>query len=560
MNNNPPDVLSAGPEDRLGSSLNEPPDEKPDSQHGRFRMGAGFFGQVLESLEDYAVFTTDPEGAITSWNAGAVRLLGYTREEAIGQPAGIIFTEEDRRKRIPEQEMQVALEQGRALDERFHCRKDGTLFWASGKVFPLYDEQDNFRGFTKIMRDLSGQHQAQKALSDSEAQFRTLADAIPHLAWMASKDGWIFWYNIRWYEYTGTTPAQMEGWGWQSVHDPAVLPQVMERWSHSIATGRPFDMVFPLKGADGFFRPFLTRVTPVYDGSGEVVQWFGTNTDIYDQQLTQQHLQALNRELADTTKELAAANEELTAANEEITSTIEELASTNLQLTRVNADLDNFIYTASHDLKAPISNIEGLVQALLRQLPAEALAPERVQRTVSLIQGSVDRFRKTIDNLTEVVKLQKENNPESVMVNLPEVIREVMLDLAPVIQSSGAVITTEVADTTEVRFSAKNLRSVVYNLVSNAIKYRFPDRVPLICIDCQTTATHHVLSVSDNGLGMEAGRISQLFTMFRRFHDHVEGTGIGLYMVKKMVENAGGHIVVESQPEQGSQFLVYFRR
>jgi len=117
-------------------------------------------------------------------------------------------------------------------------------------------------------------------LQKSEEQFRTLADSIPNLAWWANGDGYITWYNRRWYEYTGTTPEQMAGWGWQSVHDPEVLPKVMERWKASIATGEPFDMEFPLHGADGVFRPFLTRVLPLKDSAGLVLRWFGTNTDI----------------------------------------------------------------------------------------------------------------------------------------------------------------------------------------------------------------------------------------------------------------------------------------
>jgi PAS domain S-box-containing protein len=121
---------------------------------------------------------------------------------------------------------------------------------------------------------------ADEELQESEEQFRTLADSIPNLAWWANGDGYITWYNRRWYEYTGTTPEQMEGWGWQSVHDPEVLPKVLERWKTSIDTGEPFDMEFPLRGADGIFRPFLTRIMPVKDSAGVVVRWFGTNTDV----------------------------------------------------------------------------------------------------------------------------------------------------------------------------------------------------------------------------------------------------------------------------------------
>jgi PAS domain S-box-containing protein len=132
---------------------------------------------------------------------------------------------------------------------------------------------------------------ARSQLRESQRQFRLLADSIPQLAWIANAEGWVFWFNRRWYEYTGTTPAQMEGWGWQTVHDPAVLPAVLERWRASIKTGEPFDMVFPLRGADGRFRPFLTRVMPVKGRDDKVAQWFGTNTDISAQKQAEEALQ-----------------------------------------------------------------------------------------------------------------------------------------------------------------------------------------------------------------------------------------------------------------------------
>ena len=123
-------------------------------------------------------------------------------------------------------------------------------------------------------------------LRESEHLFRALANSIANLAWMARPDGWIYWYNDPWYDYTGTTPAEMEGWGWERVHDPAVLPIVKERWQHSIQTGTPFEMVFPLRGRDGTFRRFLTRVNPVRDSRGDVVHWYGTNTDVETERRT----------------------------------------------------------------------------------------------------------------------------------------------------------------------------------------------------------------------------------------------------------------------------------
>lgn len=111
-------------------------------------------------------------------------------------------------------------------------------------------------------------------------RFHQLANTIPHLAWMAHPDGWLHWYNDRWYEYTGTTPAEMQGWGWQSVHRADLLPQVMQAWQESVATGVPFEMTTSLRAATGEFRKFFTRAIPLRDASGKIVHWFGTNTDV----------------------------------------------------------------------------------------------------------------------------------------------------------------------------------------------------------------------------------------------------------------------------------------
>jgi PAS domain S-box-containing protein len=138
--------------------------------------------------------------------------------------------------------------------------------------------------------EIRKQERAGEALIGSENQFRTLANAIPQLCWIANAGGGIFWYNQRWYEFTGATPEAMDGWGWQSVHDPEVLPAVLEAWKNSIAAGEPFEMIFPLRAADATFHPFLTRVMPVRDQTGKVVRWFGTNTDITAQRMTEDAL------------------------------------------------------------------------------------------------------------------------------------------------------------------------------------------------------------------------------------------------------------------------------
>ncbi|MDQ2742971.1 MAG: PAS domain S-box protein [Chloroflexota bacterium] len=242
---------------------------------------------VMESATEYAIVTLALDGTITGWNSGAELLLGWTEVEALGRNIELFFTPEDRAAGVPAEEMRTAHMQGRASDERWHLRRNGEQFWASGTMMPMRDLGGPVMGYLKILRDRTPQHEAGQALQhsearlrDSEARFRAMADNIPALAWMANPDGYIVWYNRRWHEYCGTTLAEMEGWGWQSVHDPLVLPDVLERWRACITDGTPFEMTFPLRGADGVFRPFLTRVQPVRDEAGQVVQWFGTNIDV----------------------------------------------------------------------------------------------------------------------------------------------------------------------------------------------------------------------------------------------------------------------------------------
>ncbi|WP_426061249.1 PAS domain-containing protein [Hymenobacter sp. B1770] len=234
-----------------------------------------------------------------------------------------------------------------------------------------------------------------------------------------------------------------------------------------------------------------------------------------------------------------------------------ELAASNQQLTRTNVDLDNFIYTASHDLKAPISNIEGLLYLLQEELPAAVAHDAAVGPTLTRMLDAVERFKRTIDHLTEVSKLQKEHAPATAPVNLAAVIEDVRQDLAPFLHAAGAKLVVDVPALPAIEFSEKNLRSIVYNLLSNAVKYHSPDRPPRVDVRAHVRDGHTVLEVHDNGLGLAPAHVPKLFGMFQRFHDHVEGTGIGLYMIKRMVENSGGRIEVHSQLGAGTTFFVF---
>lgn len=236
----------------------------------------------------------------------------------------------------------------------------------------------------------------------------------------------------------------------------------------------------------------------------------------------------------------------------------EALKIKNEQLQKSNNELDNFIYTASHDLKAPITNIEGLMGVLIDNLNEGALQDPIVKKVVTMIEKSIDRFKNTINELSEMSKLQKSLEDDVTEISFPEVLDEVKLDLEILIQNSGTTFIVDFNQCTSIKYSKKNLRSILYNLVSNSIKYSSPERQPVINISTTKENEYCVLTIEDNGLGMDLSKERKIFSMFKRLHDHVEGTGVGLYIVKKIVENNGGQISVESKVGIGSKFKVRF--
>lgn len=238
---------------------------------------------VAESASD-AIITIDERSTILYINRAAGRIFGYEADEMLGKNLTMLMPEYLRELHLAGQRRY--LETGKKHLEWDRVEVPGRH--QTGAEFPLeisFGEykKNGKRVFIGVIRDVSQRKRAEDALRESEEKFSMLAESVPQLVWMAESDGSVFWYNQNWFDYTGTSPEQMKGWGWQSVHDPEMLPAVKERWMESIKTGRRFEMEFPLRGRDGRFRWFLTRVNPGRDADGRIVRWFGTNTDVDEQ-------------------------------------------------------------------------------------------------------------------------------------------------------------------------------------------------------------------------------------------------------------------------------------
>jgi PAS domain S-box-containing protein len=340
--------------------------------------------------------------------------------------------------------------------------------------------------------------------------FLQLAEMLPHIVWIALPDGYNIYQNARFYDFSGLTPEQARGNGWARVLHPDDLDRTSQAWQDACRTGEPYEIEYRFRGKDGHYRWFLTRAACHRNAQGDIDYWYGTNTDVHEKKLLEESLQ------------------------------------------RVNTDLDNFVHMASHDLKGPIGNLEGLVGVLLKRVgPA---LDEDTREIAGLLKGSLGKLRQTVKDLATVSQASQ-TFAEAEPVPFAEVLAEVQRDLQPQLDDAEATLRADwqVAATP---FPRKHLRSILYNLVCNAVKYRSPDRRPVIAVATAPGEGVVHLTVTDNGSGLSPAQLSRLFTLGQRFHAGVEGSGVGLYLIKRIVENYRGHVEVTSREGEGTTFRI----
>ena len=465
--------------------------------------------QLLD-LSGEAIFVWEFGGSIEYWNAAAAQLYGYVRDEALGRVSQELLATTQPRGAAP---FLAELErEGHWRGELIHRTKDGRTLTVETNMRLI--RQEGRRLVLEITRDLTARKRIEDALRESEERFRTMADFIPQLAWVARPDGYILWYNRQWHEYTGTTAEQMEGWGWQSVHDPAVLPSVLERWKASIATGEPFDMEFPLRGADGRYRPFLTRATPMRNSEGRLIQWFGTNTEITSRKQMEEALAAANHAK------------------------------------------DRFLATLSHELRTPLTPVLAAIEMFEQ---GELTHNETdFRETMSMIRRNLVLEARLIDDLLDLTRIANGKiNLEKRRVDLCEIIKRAEEVCQPDIVARRMHFGVDADDCPHwIDGDPVRLQQVLWNLLRNAIKFTHAEGC--VGIRCRRENGEVVVDVMDSGIGIEAQSLERIFDAFEQEHQGAKafgGLGLGLAISKKLVELHGGRIAAFSDGKNhGARF------
>ena len=381
---------------------------------------------------------------------------------------------------------------------------DGEYHWILTNGSPRFRPDGGFAGYISSSTDITEQLAIREQLKDSEEKLLLLADNISQLIWMTDETGYIFWYNKRWYEYTGTTLEEMQGWGWEKVQHPDHLDLVKTKWTENVESGEIFEMTFPLRSKSGEFRWFLTRAVPLRDESGKIIRWLGTNTDI-----TEQRQNELRK--------------------------------------------NDFIGMVSHELKTPLTSLTALIQVAKMKLEksddaflanAMTRADTQAKKMTTMINGFLNISR--LESGKMVIDKR--------IFNMENLIEEIIKETKITVSSHEIIF--EPCQPMILNADRDKISSVISNLIGNAVKYSPKGKE--IIVKCEIVDNNVQVSIKDYGLGIKSDDQHKLFDRYYRVENlntkHISGFGIGLYLSAEIVQRHDGQIWVESNIGEGSTF------
>lgn len=404
---------------------------------------------------------------------------------------------------------------------------DGSTKWVLSRVVPILDDQDKIIEWFGTASDITSQKELQEVIKESEEKFRQLADLVPQIIWTAKPDGFIDYYNSRWYEYTG---MEEDGYGdasWVPLVHPSDVSVVKEFWYYSVENGNPYQIEFRIKNIyTKEYRWFLSKAVPIKDKTGVITKWFGTCTDIHEQKEITKKLEIL---VADRTKELQRSND----------------------------DLQQFAHVASHDLKEPVRKIKTFVSRLEDHLDGKL--DESSTRFIERIHVAADRMFNMIDGVLAYSKINADSQ-KTTLVDLNEIIKNIEIDLEIALQKSGGKILYQ--NLPKLQGASVLLYQLFYNLINNSIKFAQEGKPPVINITAETVVDQDKnvarIVLEDNGIGFTSNQTDHIFETFTRLNpkDRYEGTGLGLSLCKKIAERHGGTIQASGIPNTGAVFTI----
>lgn len=474
----------------------------------------------------------DAQGNILNFNSAGLKLHGfntigdmYSRMEQYFQGFELRYV--DGRK-MPFAEWPIS----RALRGEFihdyevllHNLSDGTERILTYSVAPVRGSDGEVLLIIYVIQDLTERKRVEYALRESEGHFRQLADALPQLVWTARPDGSVDYYNQRYLEYDGIAPQDGENWAWEPVLHPDDLQATVDAWQHAVRSGEIYQAEHRVRRADGTFHWHLSRGWPVRDAQGNVIRWFGTATDIHDVK----QAEAVLSEYAE-------------------------------KLQQSNRELEQFAFVASHDLQEPLRKIRLFGNAIQQKLRGK-LDDETQDNFQRMISAS-ERMQAMIQDLLELSRINTQGRPFT-RVNLSEVAADVVSDLEARIHRTGGQVIIEPLPVIEA--DPMQIHQVLQNIIANALKFHKSGTPPVVNIFSQysqvknSTRQSVCIYIQDNGIGFDEALFEQMLQPFKRLHGRskYEGNGMGLAIVKRIIDRHQGEITARSHPNEGATFII----